>query len=68
MAFDATKTIVTILGIAALWMVSGAILSFFGVSFATYGNYLFWFVALVIFSYTLSPTPPSLFISQYASD
>ena len=68
MAFNATKTIVSLLGMAAIWLVSPAVLSFFGISFATYGNYLFWAMALVIFSYVLQPEGPSLFIASYESD
>ena len=68
MAFNATRTIVTIIGIAAIWLVSISILSFFGISFATYGNYLFWGVALVLFYYVLQPTGPSMFISSHESD
>tara|TARA_Y100000748_G_scaffold299799_1_gene297227 strand:+ start:10406 stop:10612 length:207 start_codon:yes stop_codon:yes gene_type:complete len=68
MAFNATKTIVSLLGMVAIWLVSTAVLSFFGISFATYGNYLFWAMALVIFSYVLQPTGPSLFIASHESD
>ena len=63
MAFDGTKAITTVLAIVALWMVSTAIFNFFGISFATYGNYLFWLLALVIFSYVLDSQAPSLFIA-----
>ena len=68
MAFNATKTIVSLLGLVAIWLVSTAVLSFFGISFATYGNYLFWAIALVIFSYVLQPTGPSLFLASHDSD
>ena len=68
MAFNATKTIVSVLGMVAIWLVSTAVLGFFGISFATYGNYLFWALALVIFSYVLQPTGPSLFLASRESD
>ena len=68
MAFNATKTLVYILGMVSIWLVSTAILSFFGISFATYGNYLFWTMALVVFYYVLQPSGPSLFIATHDSD
>jgi hypothetical protein len=68
MAFDATKTIFTLLGVCAVWMVTTAVLSFFGVSFASYGNYLFWIVALFIFSYVLDPMGPTLFVASHSAD
>ena len=67
MAFDGTKALTTILGMVAIWMVSAAVFNFFGIGFATYGNYLFWLIALVIFSYVLNPKTPSLFIAKYSA-
>lgn len=68
MAFNATRTVVSLLGMVAIWIVSAAVFNFFGISFATYGNYLFWAVALVVFSYVLQPAGPSLFLASQESD
>ena len=56
------QTLMSILGILTLWMVSTAIFNFFGVSFEQYGNYLFWSIALVLFTYVLDRRGPSLFL------
>lgn len=49
-----TKILYAIAGAAALAYVTTTAFGFFDIGFETYGNYLMWMIALVIF-YTILP-------------
>ena len=53
MAGTLSTLIYSIFGISIIMVVLTTAFSFFGIGFATYGNYLFWAIALTIFYFIL---------------
>ena len=58
------KNILILTGIIIFIIVIQMIFTFFDISFAEYGTYLFWFIALVIFYYILPDKYPISWISN----
>jgi hypothetical protein len=56
-----TKIIYILLGIIILTMLISLVFNFLGIEFATYGNYLLWLIALVIFYIVLPSNDNSIF-------
>ena len=56
-----TKVLYTLAGVAATAYIAGAIFSFFGVGFETYGIYLFFMIAVALFNSFLPGEEKSIF-------
>ena len=61
---DLLKNILKIVGIIILISALQIIFKFLGISFAEYGTYLIWSIALVIFYYILPDMYPIMWFSN----
>tara|TARA_B100001142_G_C14255463_1_gene624935 strand:+ start:129 stop:329 length:201 start_codon:yes stop_codon:yes gene_type:complete len=55
------NTVILIISAAFLWVAISYVFAFFDIKFETYGSYLIWMVALIIFYIILNPKMPNLF-------
>jgi len=56
-----TKILYILVGIIILTMLLSLVFNFLGIEFASYGNYLLWLIALVIFYIVLPSNESSIF-------